>query len=62
MVVNIVASSEDTTFDRIPVLDKNKFDAEADYFYITLNNTIYGTRYTVLPDTGKVPFSRRYVF
>ena len=53
--VNVVASSEDTTFDRIPVLDKNKFDAEADYFYITLNNTIYGTRYTELPDTGKVP-------
>ena len=53
--VNIVASSEDTTFDRIPDLDKSKFDTEADYFYITLNNTIYGTRYTVLPDTGNVP-------
>ena len=53
--VNIVASSEDTTFDRIPNLDKSKFDTEADYFYITLNNTIYGTRYTILPDTGSVP-------
>ena len=53
--VNIVASSEDTTFDRIPQLDPSKFDPEADYFYITLNNTIYGTRYTKLPDTGDVP-------
>ncbi len=53
--VNIVASSEDTTYDRIPELDPKKFDPEADYFYITLNNTIYGTRYTKLPDTGKVP-------
>ncbi len=53
--VNIVASSEDTTFNQIPELDSSKFDADADYFYITLNNTIYGTRYTTLPETGKVP-------
>ena len=53
--VNIVASSADSTFDRIPELDKTKFDPEADYFYITLNNTIYGTRWTELPDTGDVP-------
>ena len=39
--VNIVASSADTTFDRIPELDESKFDKHADYFYITLNNTIY---------------------
>ena len=53
--VNIVASSADSTFDHIPELDKTKFDPEADYFYITLNNTIYGTRWTELPDTGDVP-------
>ena len=53
--VNIVASSADTTFDRIPALDKSKFTPDADYFYITLNNTIYGTRWTELPDTGNVP-------
>ena len=53
--VNIVASSADSTFDHIPELDKAKFDPEADYFYITLNNTIYGTRWTELPDTGDVP-------
>lgn len=53
--VHVVASSEDTLFDRIPALDPAKFDPEADYFYITLNNTIYGTRYRELPDTGNVP-------
>lgn len=53
--VHVVASSEDTTFDRIPPLNPAAFDADADYFYITLNNTIYGTRFTTLPDTGKVP-------
>ena len=46
---NAIASSEDKTFSYIPELDKSKFDPEADYFYITYNNTIYGTRYTELP-------------
>lgn len=53
--VNRVASSADKTFSYIPQLDKNTFDPEADYFHITYNNTIYGTRYTTLPDTGNVP-------
>lgn len=53
--VNRVASSADKTFSYIPELDKASFDPEADYFHITYNNTIYGTRYTSLPDTGDVP-------
>ena len=53
--VNIVASSADTTFDRIPAIDKANCSPDADYFYITLNNTIYGTRWTELPDTGNIP-------
>jgi len=53
--VNILASSEDKTFTYIPKLDKSSFSPDADYFYICSNNTIYGTRYTVFPDTGSVP-------
>ena len=53
--VNILASSEESTFTYIPELDSETFSADADYFYITTNNTIYGTRYTKLPDTGNVP-------
>ncbi len=53
--VNVVASSADTTFNHIPDLDSAKFDTEADYFYITLNNTIYGTRWTKLPEVGSIP-------
>ncbi len=53
--VNVVASSEDKTFSYIPQLDASTFDPEADYFHITTNNTIYGTRYSTLPDTGNVP-------
>jgi len=53
--VNVVASSEDKTFTYIPKLDPKDFDPEADYFYITLNNTIYGTKWNKLPETGNVP-------
>ncbi len=53
--VTAVASSKEQNFSCIPELDKSKFNPNADYFYICQNNTIYGTRFTELPDTGKVP-------
>ncbi|MBR3988322.1 MAG: 3-phosphoserine/phosphohydroxythreonine transaminase [Clostridia bacterium] len=52
---NVVASSEDKTFSYIPKLDKSTFTPDADYFHICMNNTIYGTVYHELPDTGNVP-------
>lgn len=52
---NVVASSEDKTFSYIPKLDKSTFTKDADYFHICMNNTIYGTVYHELPDTGDVP-------
>lgn len=52
---NAVASSKDKTFSYIPELDKSKFNPEADYFHICQNNTIYGTKWSQLPDTGNVP-------
>ncbi|MFH1877812.1 MAG: 3-phosphoserine/phosphohydroxythreonine transaminase [Candidatus Omnitrophota bacterium] len=53
--VNVVASSEADNFTYIPELDPAKFAKDADYFYIVTNNTIYGTKYPVLPETGNVP-------
>lgn len=53
--VNIIASSADKTFSYIPKLDKSTFTKDADYFYICMNNTIYGTVYHELPETGDVP-------
>ena len=53
--VNRVASSADKTFSYIPRLDKSTFDPEADFFHFTYNNTIYGTRFTEIPNTGNVP-------
>ena len=52
---HVVASSKDKTFSYIPELDPATFTKDADYFHICMNNTIYGTRYTKLPETGDVP-------
>jgi phosphoserine aminotransferase len=52
---NVVASSKDKTFSYIPELDPATFSKDADYFHICLNNTIYGTRFTKLPETGNIP-------
>ena len=52
---NAVASSKDKTFSYIPKLDPATFTPDADYFHICMNNTIYGTKYNTLPETGNVP-------
>ncbi len=46
----IVASSEDTNFDRIP--ENIEFDDNIDYAHITSNNTIYGTQYKKYPKSN----------
>lgn len=53
--VNVVGDSSADNYTYIPALDASTFTPDADYFYITTNNTIYGTRYPSLPKTGKVP-------
>lgn len=49
------ASSEDKNFTYIPKLDKTTFRPDADYVHICYNNTIFGTRYSSVPDTGSIP-------
>lgn len=51
----VVASSEDKNFSYIPEMNKNDFSQDSDYVHICLNNTIYGTKFTEIPDTGKIP-------
>ncbi|MFH1395454.1 MAG: 3-phosphoserine/phosphohydroxythreonine transaminase [Candidatus Omnitrophota bacterium] len=53
--VNVIASSEPDNYTYIPEPDPTCFSKDADYFYIASNNTIYGTRYTNIPNTGDVP-------
>ncbi|MDR3293521.1 MAG: 3-phosphoserine/phosphohydroxythreonine transaminase [Clostridiales bacterium] len=49
--IKAVASSKEATFTYIPELPDNIFRPDTDYVHITTNNTIYGTKYTTLPNT-----------
>ena len=49
--VNIVASSADKNFSYIPEIDPAKLTPDADFFHFTMNNTIFGTRFTEIPNT-----------
>jgi phosphoserine aminotransferase len=53
--VNIIASSEESNFTYIPEVKKEDFTPDADYVHITFNNTIYGTKFRYIPDTGDIP-------
>lgn len=50
--VQAVASSADKTFSYIPKTAAADFQDDADYVYICMNNTIYGTVYKELPPVG----------
>ena len=50
-----VASSKDGNFSYVPQTDKNSFRKDADYVHICFNNTIYGTKFPYIPDTGDIP-------
>ncbi len=53
--VNIAASSEDKNHSYIPSQSQLKLDTDAKYFYYCANNTIYGTEWKYIPETGFVP-------
>ena len=53
--VNIVASSEQDGFKRVPDVKGLQFSKDADYVYMCDNNTIYGTKFHEYPDTGDIP-------
>jgi len=50
-----VASSKDDNFARIPETTRETFRPDADYVHICFNNTIYGTKFNYIPDTGDIP-------
>ena len=50
--VIVPVSSEDKTFSYIPETTPDMFEEKADYVHMTSNNTIYGTRFTKLPETN----------
>lgn len=53
--VKAVASSKDANFTFVPKTQRSDFRADADYVHICFNNTIYGTKFPYIPDTGDIP-------
>lgn len=55
---NVIASSEDENFSYIPDCNNLEIAEDLDYVYICENNTIYGTKFSKLPNTrGKILIS-----
>lgn len=51
--VDVIASSKDKGYSYIPRVEK--VEGDYDYVYICMNNTIMGTHYEYLPETGDIP-------
>jgi phosphoserine aminotransferase len=53
--INLAATSENTKFTYIPKQNALTLNPEASYFHYCANNTIYGSEWKYIPDTGAVP-------
>ena len=49
------ASSKADNFSYIPKTTRDSFRKDASYVHICFNNTIYGTKFPYIPDTGDIP-------
>ena len=47
--VNVIGSSRETNYDRLPKIRKWKPDTNSSYLHITTNNAAYGTQYHSIP-------------
>ena len=53
--VKCIATTKEDNFDHVPTVTKDMIRPDAAYLHICFNNTIYGTKYSYIPDTGDVP-------
>jgi phosphoserine aminotransferase len=53
--VNVAASTKDENYSRLRRPSELRLTSGAAYVHVTSNNTIEGTQYKALPDTGAVP-------
>ena len=53
IAVDVIASSKDKNYSYIPKVEK--IEGDYDYAYICFNNTIMGTHYEYIPETGNIP-------
>ncbi len=55
MAVAASSAGADPIFSFIPETTRASFRPDADYVHICFNNTIFGTKYPEIPDTGAIP-------
>ena len=53
--IHLAATTKSETFSRIPRQEELDLRPDADYVHICFNNTIFGTKWDYIPDTGDVP-------
>ena len=53
--VKCIATTKEDNFDHVPMVTKDMIRPDASYLHICFNNTIYGTKYSYIPDTGDIP-------
>ncbi|MBQ9280736.1 MAG: 3-phosphoserine/phosphohydroxythreonine transaminase [Treponema sp.] len=53
IAVDVIASSKDKNYSYIPKVEK--VTGDYDYVYVCFNNTIMGTHYEYIPETGDIP-------
>jgi len=53
--IHVAASSADRNHTYIPAQEQLMLDKDASYFYYCANNSIYGTEWGYIPETGDVP-------
>ena len=54
-VGHIAGSSKETGYHHVPTQDEFQLSSDAAYLHVCYNNTIYGTEYHYVPETGDVP-------
>lgn len=53
--IKVIASSKEDNFTYVPKITKDDIRHDADYVYVCFNNTIYGTKFPYIPETGDIP-------
>ena len=53
--VKCIATSKEDNFTYVPKITKDDIRPDASYVHICFNNTIYGTKFGYIPDTGDIP-------
>ena len=53
--IAVAGSTKELNFSAVPSAENLNFRADADYVHMCFNNTIYGTKFSYIPNTGDVP-------